>query len=387
MAKRDYYEVLGVGKNATQDEIKKAYRRLALRHHPDRVPAEKKKQAEEEFKEISEAYEVLSDAQKRSAYDQYGHAGMQGAFQGGGFSWSDFTHSEDLQDIFGGFGLNDILRGFGVDTGFFGGSGVSGRRGGRRGSDLQYVMAVAFEEAVFGSEKTIAIQRHEECATCKGSGAKPGTKKRRCDVCGGAGQVSRGGGFFSIVTACDNCGGDGEVVSAPCPACKGRAREKVTRKISVRVPAGAVNGLRLRISGEGEAGLRGGGRGDFYVLLRVRPHEIFERDDDDILCRVPITFSQAALGAEIEIPTLDGKVLMKIPVGTQSGKTFRLRNKGVPHLGNYGKGDQLVRVLVEVPTNLTKEQKKLLKEFGKACGEDSNPMAQSFVSKIKGMFK
>jgi len=387
MSKRDYYEILGINKGASQAEIKKAYRRLALRHHPDRVSADKKQEAEETFKEVSEAYEVLSDSKKRPAYDQFGHAGVEGAFKGGGFSWSDFTHFDDVQDIFGGFGLDDILRSFGVDTGFFGASAGGGRRRGRRGSDLQYILDISFEEAAFGVEKPVAIQRYEACSSCSGTGAKPGSKKKRCSTCGGTGQIQRGGGFFSILTTCDSCGGEGEIIQTPCAKCNGRGREKVSRKIKIRVPAGAVERLRLRVPGEGEAGIKGGARGDLYVLLRVKPHQIFERNGDDVVCRVPITFTQAVLGAEVEIPTLEGKVVMKIPAGTQSGKVFRLRNKGVPHLGNYGKGDQLVKVFVEVPTGLTGEQKNLLKEFAKACGEDSNPMARSFVKKIKDMFK
>ena len=381
--KRDYYEVLGLNKGASQAEIKKAYRRLALRHHPDRVSADKKQEAEEAFKEVSEAYEVLSDSKKRSAYDQFGHAGVEGAFKGGGFSWSDFTHFDDLQD----FGLDDILRSFGVDTGFFGGTARGSGRRGRRGSDLQYMLDISFEEAAFGAEKPIAIARYEACSSCSGAGSKPGSKKKKCSTCGGTGQVQRSGGFFSILTTCDNCGGEGEIIQTPCAKCDGRGREKVSRKIKIRVPAGAVERLRLRVPGEGEAGIKGGGRGDLYVLLRVKPHQIFERDGDDVICKVPITFTQAVLGAEVDIPTLEGKVVMKLPAGTQSGKVFRLRNKGVPHLGNYGKGDQLVKVFVEVPTGLTGQQKNLLKEFAKTCGEDSNPMAKSFVQKIRNMFK
>lgn len=387
MAKRDYYEVLGVSKNASQDEIKKAYRKLALKYHPDRVAPDAKKDAEERFKEVSEAYEVLSDPQKRSTYDQFGHAGMEGAFRGGGFGWQDFTHFEDLEDIFGGFGLDEIFRNFGVDTGFFGGWQQASRGGSRKGADLQYVLEVSFEEAVRGAEKSITIQRHETCGTCGGSGAKPGTKKQKCAACNGHGQVQRNSGFFSIVTTCNKCGGEGYVIKTPCAECGGSGREKVTRKIKVRVPPGSDNGLRLRMPGEGEAGLKGGSRGNLYILIKVTPHPIFERDNDTIICRVPITFAQAVLGAEIEVPTLEGKVLMKIPPGTQSGKVFRLRSKGVPHLGDYGKGDELVAVFVEVPANLNSEQKELLKKFADACGENTNPMSRSFIEKIKEVFK
>lgn len=383
--KRDYYEVLGAAKGASQDEIKKAYRRLALKYHPDRVDADKKKEAEEKFKEVSEAYEVLSDSKKRSTYDQFGHAGVEGAFKGGGFNWSDFTHFDDLRDIFNGFGIGDI---FGGGSDFFGGgSGTQRRRGARRGADLQYVLETSFEEAVFGAEKTIAIQRYEACTSCSGTGAKPGSKKKKCNVCKGTGQVNRSSGFFSIVTTCESCRGEGELIATPCGKCDGIGREKASRKIKVRIPAGSVNGLRLRVQGEGEAGLKGGGQGNLYVVIKVKSHEIFIRDDDDLLCTVPIAFSQAVFGAEIEVPTLEGKVIMKVPAGTQSGKVFRLRNKGVPHLGDYGRGDQLVKVFVEVPTKLTKDQKRLLKQFAEACGEDTNPMAQFFMQKIKRMFK
>ncbi|PIU41046.1 MAG: molecular chaperone DnaJ [Candidatus Omnitrophica bacterium CG07_land_8_20_14_0_80_42_15] len=385
MARHDYYEVLKVGKNASPDEIKKAYRNLALKHHPDRVSPDKKNEAEERFKEISEAYEVLSDPQKRSTYDQFGHAGLEGAFRGGGFNWSDFTHFDDLRDIFSGFGLDDLLSGFGMNTDFFG-SGSSQRRS-QRGFDLQSDLEISFEDAVLGAEKNIAIERHEACSACEGTGAKPGSKKKKCDVCGGSGRITRGGGFFSIVTTCDKCGGEGSLITSPCSKCNGSGMERANRNIKLRVPPGVADGMRLRISGEGEAGLRGGKRGDLYVTLTVKPHPIFERNGNDIICKVPITFSQAVFGAEIEIPIIDSKVSMKIPPGTQSGKVFRLRNKGIARLGDYGKGDELVEVFVEVPANLNKEQKELLKKFSESCGEDTNPMAKSFMQKIKQFFK
>jgi len=385
MAKRDYYEVLGIKKTATQDEIKKAYRSKALKYHPDRVAEDKKKEAEERFKEVSEAYEILSDAQKKSTYDQFGHEGISNAFKGGGFSWSDFTHFEDLRDIFGGFGLDEIFSGFGVGGDFFGGR--RGQGGARRGADLQYTLEVPFKEAAFGAEKSITIERYDTCEVCSGTGAKPGSKKKKCKTCNGMGQVNRSSGFFSILTTCDTCRGEGEIIETPCTKCNGGGRQRAKRKLKIRVPAGTVDGLRLRVQQEGEAGVKGGRRGNLYVLLRVRPHEIFKRDGDEILCSVPITFSQAVFGTEAEVPTLDGKVIMKIPHGTQSGKVFRLRNKGVPHLGDYGRGDQLVKVFVEVPTKLSDEQKKLLKQYAQACGENTNPMTKSFVQKIKQAFK
>lgn len=392
MAKRDYYEVLGISKGASADEVKKAYRNLALKYHPDRVSADKKKEAEERFKEISEAYEVLMDPKKRPTYDQYGHAGVDSSFKSGGFDFNqDFHHFEDLKDIFGEFDISELLRGFGFGGGdIFGGFGESGgrRRGGsRRGSDLEYQIEISFEDAAFGGEKTIAIPRYEACDECKGTGAKPGTKAQTCPVCGGRGKVSQSSGFFNVITACQNCEGEGTIIRTPCPSCGGRGRIKTKRNIKVKIPAGVDNGSRLRIHGEGEAGAKGGPRGDLYIAIYVRPHEIFERHDADIYCEVPINFATAALGGEVEVPTLEGKIMMKIPAGTQSEKVFRLRNKGIAHLHDYGRGDQLVKVRVDVPTNLTAEQKRTLKEFAKVSGADSGPLEKSFVEKMKRLFK
>lgn len=385
MSKRDYYEVLGLNKDSSQAEIKKAYRKLALKYHPDKNSGNK--EAEERFKEVSEAYEVLSDSQKRATYDQFGHAGMQGAFSGRGFTWSDFTHFDEFNDIFGN--LEGLFRGFGIGTDFFGGGlGSQGRRGGpRRGADLQYEIVIEFEEAASGVEKKAEVQRYETCGSCRGSGAKAGTKKTRCPTCDGAGQVVTSSGFFNISRTCDRCEGEGEIAKTPCPKCQGEARAIVNRSIKVKIPAGVHTGNRLRIQGEGESGLRGGGRGDLYIYINVKPHSIFERRDYDILCEVPISFPQAVFGAEIGVPTLNGNIQMKIPDGTQSGKVFRIKGRGIPKLGGYGKGDELVRVKIETPINLNEEQRSILKEFADACGEDVTPMHKSFVNKVRQLFK
>ncbi len=389
MEKRDYYEVLGVSKNTSADEIKKAFRNLALQYHPDRVPQEKKKEAEEKFKEISEAYEVLSDAQKRANYDQYGHAGLEGTFRGGGFTWQDFTHFEDLRDIFGGFDLSDLFRGFGFETDAFEGYGDSprGRAGSRRGRDLEYELEIQFDEAAFGVEKAITIPKYETCGSCNGSGAKRGSKRETCGMCGGRGQVRQSTGFFTIAQTCTRCGGEGSVIKAPCPSCGGRGRVQARRTIKVKIPAGIDSGMRLRMTGEGEAGERGGRGGDLYVLIRVKPHEIFERSSSDINCEVPINFTTAVFGGEIDVPTLEGKVRMKIPAGTQSGRIFRLKGKGIARLHEYGRGDELVKVHVETPTELTSDQKRILKDFARVASEDPGPLSRSFTDKMKRLFK
>lgn len=389
MSKRDYYEILGVGKGSTPEELKKAYRNLALKYHPDRVPAEKKKEAEEKFKEVSEAYEVLMDPNKRSAYDQYGHAGVDSSFKGGGFDFrQDFHHFEDLKDIFGEFDISELFREFGFGGGgIFEGSSGSGRGSSRRGSDLEYELEISFEDAAFGAEKTIAIPKHETCSECGGSGAKPGSKVEKCPACGGRGKVSSSNGFFNVITSCQRCAGEGVIIKTPCPACGGRGRIRAKKNIKVKIPAGVDTGSRLRVQGEGEAGERSSRRGDLYLLIHVRPHEIFERHGQDIFCEVPISFVTAALGGEVEAPTLEGKIEMKIPSGTQSGKMFRLRGKGIANLHGYGRGDQIVRVQVDVPTDLNHEQKKALKEFAKTTGEDSGPLGRSFIAKMKRLFK
>ncbi|MFC1631657.1 molecular chaperone DnaJ [Candidatus Omnitrophota bacterium] len=381
MAKRDYYQALGIEKNASVDEIKRAYRRLALKYHPDRNP-EDQKQAEEKFKEICEAYEVLSDAQKRQTYDQFGHEGLRSAFKGGGFDWSDFTHYGDLEDIFGNFG--DIFSSFGINLGGFGGFS---RGGSRRGSHLEAAVEITLHEAGKGTEKVIHVPRREVCSTCRGEGAKPGTKKSTCPECRGSGQVQTMGGFFSIARTCARCGGQGQIIKTPCQACAGRGRVQVEKKINLKIPAGVDTGSRIRLQGQGEAGTKGAPAGDLYIAIYVKPDDIFERHGNDLLCSVPISFTQASLGAEIEVPTLNGRVKMRVPAGTQSGKIFRIRGKGVPDVHGYGRGDELVQVKVETPTGLNAKQRKLLQEFAAACGENVHPLTSLFMDKVRRLFK
>ncbi len=386
MAKRDYYEVLGISKTATADEVKKAYRNLALKYHPDRVTPDKKKEAEEKFKEMSEAYEVLIDKEKRAGYDQYGSAGVEGSFKQGGFQWQDFHHFDDLKDIFGGADVSDLLKQFGFGGGGYGGS--QSRRGGtRRGSDLEFQMEISFDEAAFGGEETITIPRYEICEECRGTGAKAGSKKERCQDCGGQGQVRASNGFFNVVQTCQRCGGEGSIIKSPCPHCNGRGRVKTKRNIKVKIPAGVDTGSRLRIHGEGEAGERGGPRGDLYILIHVRPHEIFERHEADIYCEVPISYVTAVLGGDIEVPTIEGKIMMKIPPGTQGGRQFRLRNKGISHIHDYGRGDQIVKVQIDVPTELNQEEKRTLKEYARASANDQGPLAKTFIEKMRRIFR
>ena len=381
--KRDYYEILGVKKNASLDEIKKAYREMALRYHPDRVPHEEKKEAEEKFKEISEAYAVLSDAQKRALYDQYGHAGIdqkyayEDIFKGADFS----TVFQDLGDFgLGGGIFDEIFSDLGFDI--FGARGSRTRRG-RRGRDLEISLNITLEEAAHGTEKTITVPRYETCLTCGGSGAKPGTKKITCPQCRGSGRIVVSNGFFQMAQTCQRCGGEGTIVQTPCPACRGEGRTKVARKIKVKIPAGVDTGAHLRVRGEGEAGTAG--RGDLYVIMEVQPHRIFQRQDNDILTEISISLTKAILGGEVEVPTLNGSVRMRIPPGTQSGKIFRLKEKGIPDVHGDGMGDELVRVDVEIPSRLTPQQRKLIEEFAKLSGEEINK--ESFTDKIKKAFK
>ena len=365
-AKKDYYELLGVPRNASEEEIKKAYRKLALQYHPDRNPGDK--QSEEKFKEVSEAYQILSDAEKRAKYDQYGHAAFgDGSPFPGGF---DFTAG--FEDVFG-----DI---FGE---FFGGGA---RRGRGRGDDLRYNLTLKFEEAVAGTEKKIKIPRHGPCETCHGSGAKAGTAPQTCPTCRGRGQVSFQQGFFSVSRTCSQCHGQGTIVKDPCANCGGSGRLRNLHTLSVKIPGGVDTGSRLKLRSEGESAPAGGAPGDLYVAIQVEPHPIFIRENLDILCDVPISIAQAALGAEIDVPTLNGKVKMKIPAGTQSGKVFRMKGKGINDVQGYHQGDQHVRVSVETPTHLTARQKELLKEFATAGGEDVNPMAKGFLDKMKDLF-
>ncbi len=375
MAKRDYYEVLGVAKEAGPDEIKKAYRKLAVQYHPDKNPGDKA--AEEKFKELGEAYEVLSDPQQRAAYDQFGHAAFdRRTFErrGGGSFHDPF---DIFREVFGGGGIFEDL--------FGGGSPDPARP--RRGDDLRYDMEITFEEAVHGTQKEIALSKAERCNDCQGSGAEPGSKVRSCPTCGGRGQVISSRGIFSMAQTCPHCQGAGRVVDRPCKACRGLGRREATSKVTLRIPAGVDTGARLRSSGNGEAGYRGGPAGDLYVFIHVQAHDLFERDGDDLLCEVPITFVQAALGAEILVPSLDGKLPLKVPPGTQPGTVFRLKGKGVRNVQGYGSGDLHVRVNIEVPTHLAAAQKAKLLEFADLCSGKESPITQSFLDKARKLFQ
>jgi len=379
MSKRDYYEILGISKNASEAEIKKAFKRLAMKHHPDRNADNP--EAEEKFKEGKEAYDILSDAQKRAAYDQFGHAGVDpGAGMGGG---AGFGGGASFSDIFGDV-FGDI---------FGGGGGGGGRGGGQRvyrGADLRYNLELSLEEAVGGTSVNIRIPTQVSCEECGGSGAKKGTSPTTCTTCGGHGQVRMQQGFFSLQQTCPRCHGNGKMINDPCHICHGHGRIEKHKTLSVKVPAGVDNGDRIRLSGEGEAGENGGPAGDLYVHMHVREHPIFMRDGNDLFCDVPVSFVMAGLGGEIEVPTLEGRVKLKIPAETQSGKQFRLRSRGVRSPRGGGPGDLLCRVSVETPVNLTKKQKALLEELGKSMGEDSvhhSPRASSWLDGVKKFFE
>jgi molecular chaperone DnaJ len=367
MSKRDYYEVLGVAKNASDEEIKKAYRKLAMKHHPDRNPDDNG--AEDKFKEAKLAYEVLSDSEKRSAYDQFGHAGVNqqgaGGFGGGGFS-------DAFGDIFG-----DI----------FGGGGGQRRDRVYRGADMRYNLEIGLEEAARGTETKIRIPSLEECGTCHGTGAKTGTEPSTCTTCGGHGQVRIQQGFFSVQQTCPRCGGSGKMIANPCETCHGEGRVKKHKTLSVKIPAGVDNGDRIRLAGEGEAGVNGGPSGDLYVVIHQKEHPVFKRDGDDLHCEMPISFATAALGGEVEIPTLDGHAKIKIPAETQSGKVFRLRGKGIKGVRSHAAGDLMCHMIVETPVNLSERQRELLRELESLSpGRNNNPRAQSFLDKVKSFF-
>jgi molecular chaperone DnaJ len=350
MTKRDYYEILGISKTASNEEIKKNYRKIAMQSHPDKNPGDKK--AEERFKEAAEAYEVLSDKQKREIYDHYGHEGLSNSgFRG--FSGFDdiFTNFSDIfEDVFG-FGN---ARGRGRS-----------RSAARAGADLRYDLKISFLDAAFGLTTTIDLEKLSTCPKCHGSGAAVGTSPETCRTCQGRGQVLQSSGFFTISSTCPHCGGHGKVIAKPCGHCRGMGKEKIVKSVQLKIPAGVETGSRLRLRSEGEAGDQGGPSGDLYVFLHVEDHAFFVRSGDDIICRVPISFVQAAMGATIEIPTLEEKEKMKIPKGTQNGKPFRLKGKGIPHIRGYGRGDQIVEVFVQIPTDLNKKQEELLREFEK----------------------
>lgn len=366
---KDFYEVLGVSRTATPEEIKKAFRKLAMQYHPDR---NREPGAEDRFKEINQAFEVLSDPEKRAAYDRFGHAGIG---QQGPSGFEGFNN-------FGGFG--DIF------DAFFGGA-TRQRRGPARGPDLRYNLTLGFEEAIFGAEKEIEVNRTEQCALCGGSGAEPGSKPERCPSCNGTGEIRRVQqsifGQFVNVTQCDRCHGEGRVITSPCAECRGTGRERKVRKLQVKIPPGVDNGQQLRLSSEGEAGVQGGPPGNLYVLLHVQEHEQFKRDEDDIILDLPINFAQAALGDELEVPTIDGKAELKLPAGTQSGRIFELKDKGVPHLRGGGRGDQIVRVRVVTPTTITPDQKRLFKELANSLGTATMPHEEKgFFDRIRDAF-
>jgi molecular chaperone DnaJ len=381
--KRDYYEALGVDRSASAEEIKKAYRKMAVKYHPDKNPGDK--QAEESFKEIGEAYEALSDPQKRAAYDQYGHAafdrsrGFGGARGGGGGFHDPF---EIFREVFsGGAGGGSIF-----DDLFGGGQVRNDPSGPQRGSDLRYDMEITFEEAVRGAEKEISLTKLETCDVCHGSGAETGSSRKTCPTCHGRGQVVTARGIFSIAQTCPRCKGAGQIIEKPCLSCSGEGRREKSSKVRLRIPAGVDTGARLRSSGNGEGGMRGGPPGDLYVVLHVKEHEIFQRDGDDLVCEVPIQFVDAALGAEIEVPTLTEPAQIRIPPGTQNGTVFRLKGRGVKNVQGYGHGDLHVRVTVEVPSKLNADQKAKLKEFADLCDPSVNPMRESFFAKAKKLF-
>jgi molecular chaperone DnaJ len=360
--KRDYYEVLGVERNADADALKKAFRKLAMQYHPDRNPGDK--EAEEKFKEASEAYEVLSDPDRRARFDRFGHQGVEGFGSG-----------------FGGANINDI---FGEIFGDIFGGGR--RRGARnRGADLRYNLDVSFEEAAFGTEVSVRIPRPKRCDTCDGTGSKS-KQKRQCPTCGGAGEVRYSQGFFAVSRTCNQCSGSGQVVSDPCKDCKGAGKIESVSEVSVKVPPGVDTGTRIRYAGEGEPGEQGGPSGDLYVAIQVKEHPIFHREEYDVFCEVPISFVQATLGTQIDVPTLDGMHKQRIPEGTQNGKVFHIKGKGIPHLQGGGeRGDQHVRVIVETPQNLNSRQRELLTAFAEASGEEVNPQSKTFFEKVKGL--
>jgi len=370
MAKRDYYEVLGLNRDASEEDIKKSYRKLAMKWHPDRNPDNPK--AEEHFKEAKEAYEVLSDGHKRVAYDQYGHAGVDSsAAAGAGAGFGNFADA--FGDIFG-----DIF------------GGGRSRSTVYRGADLRYNLEITLEEAARGTETRVRIPALEECGTCHGSGAKPGTQPTTCTTCSGHGQVRMQQGFFSIQQTCPRCHGTGKMIQNPCPACSGAGRVKQHKTLSVKIPAGVDEGDRIRLSGEGEAGVNGGPPGDLYVVIHIKPHAVFQRDHNDLHCEMPISFTTAALGGEIEIPTLDGYAKIRVPAETQTGKVFRLRSKGIKGVRSSTHGDLLCHVVVETPVNLTSRQKELLQELDNIDRKDAgrhNPRAKSWMDKVREFFE
>ena len=371
--KRDYYEVLGVERNVSEEEVKRAYRKLAVKFHPDKNPEDP--HAEDKFKEIGEAYDVLMDSDKRAAYDRLGHAAFtQGAARGG------FHDPFDIfREVFAGAGG-------GIFETFFGGVAARGEDR-QRGSDLRYDMQIKLEEAAFGVEKEIEIQKLDTCDKCQGSGAEPGSRTINCPACGGRGQVISSRGFFQVSQTCPRCRGAGQIIEKPCRQCQGEGRLEKMSRIMLKIPAGIADGSRLRSSRNGEAGTRGGPHGDLYVVIHIKEHKIFQREDDNLFCEVPIPFSSAALGGEVDVPTLEGKAHLKVPAGTQSGQIFKLRGKGIVNVNGRERGDLLARLIVEVPTRLNAEQRQKLEEFADLCGEENAPMRKSFFERAKEFFQ
>jgi len=379
MAKRDYYEVLGVVKSASADEIKKTYRKLALKYHPDRNKNDKA--AEAKFKEASEAYHVLSDKERRTNYDQFGHAAFEGSGGRGGFSNFDFSGA--FSDIFGSDIFDDFFEGFG---------GSRGRRRGRsssfRGADLRYDLSISLEEAYNGKKQEISFSSSEKCGRCNGYGAEPGSKPISCSGCGGQGQVRSSQGFFTIQQTCPQCSGSGEQISSPCTECRGMGKRQTKKKIYTNIPKGVDDGTRIRLSGKGEAGIKGGGNGDLYIFVSVESHNIFKRSEENLFFEFPISLTNAALGTTVEVPTIDGgKSKVKIPAGTQNGKQFRLKDKGMPIMRGKGFGDLYIRAITEVPVSLTKEQKNLLEKFKELEDSKTNPTIKNFFEKAKKFWK
>jgi molecular chaperone DnaJ len=375
--KRDYYEVLSISRTATEEEVKRSYRKLAVKYHPDKNPDDP--HAEEKFKELGEAYDVLMDADKRAAYDRFGHAAFsQGIGRGGGFH----DPFDIFREVFGSGG-----GGGGIFETFFGGGATSDREGRQRGSDLRYDMQITLEEAAFGVDKEIEVRKLDTCAKCAGKGAEPGSRTINCPNCGGRGQVISSRGFFQVSQTCPRCRGVGQIIEKPCRACEGEGRAENTSRIKLKIPAGIADGSRLRSSGNGEAGIRGGAAGDLYVVIHIKEHPIFQREDDNLYCEVPISFTLAALGGEIPVPTLEGKANLKVPAGTQSGQVFKLRGKGVANVNARDQGDLFARLLVEVPTRLNSEQRQKLEEFASLCGEENTPLHKSFFDRAREFFR
>src|SRR6476659_1114437 len=370
---RDYYEVLGVGRTVAGEEIKRAYRKLAVKFHPDKNPDDP--HAEEKFKELGEAYDVLSDADKRAAYDRFGHAAFAQGMAGRGGFHDPF---DIFREVFGGGG--------GIFETFFGGGATTDREGRQRGSDLRYDMQITLEEAAFGVDKEIEVRKLDTCAKCAGAGAEPGSRTINCPACGGRGQVISSRGFFQVSQTCPRCRGVGQIIEKPCRACDGEGRAENSSRIKLKIPAGIADGSRLRSSGNGEAGIRGGPAGDLYVVIHIKEHAIFQREDDNLYCEVPISFSLATLGGEIPVPTLEGKANLKVPAGTQRGQMFKLRGKGVANVNARDRGDLFARLLVEVPTRLNSEQRQKLEEFAALCGEENTPLHKSFFDRAREFF-